>query len=200
MARLREALVDGLLLAVPLIVLGVIVANTVAAIRKVFAPVAKWLPDASVFGVALVDLIAVAVFALLLIALGAFANSGVGRRLTERLEGLILNKIPGYLFFKSMAIGFSQGERDAAMQPALVKFDDNTVLGFVVNQDRHDSELLTVFVPSAPTPAAGTVFLLPPSRIQILDVPTRQAMNTVARLGVGLSDLLPAHGKKPASR
>lgn len=49
---------------------------------------------------------------------------------------------------------------------------------------------VTVFVPSAPTPAAGAVFLVARERVRVLNVPLPHAMGTVTRLGLGLKDLL----------
>jgi len=191
MARLREAFIDGLLLALPLVVVVLILAQVIGVIRKVSAPIAKQLPNLGVFGVTLVDLVAIVVLVLLLIALGAFARSSLGKRVSEKLERVVLKKIPGFLFFKSMAVGFGKDRDDEGMTPVLVSFDDNTVLGFIVEQN-NDDDLVTVFVPSAPTPVAGTVYLLPRSRLQVLDIPTRQAVTTVVRLGVGLKELLPS--------
>jgi uncharacterized membrane protein len=56
--------------------------------------------------------------------------------------------------------------------------------------ERHDNGLYTVFVPSAPTPAAGAIYYLPEDRIRILDVPVSAAVGCVTRLGLGSRDLL----------
>ena len=180
--------VDGLLLAVPLIVLVYIVTRAIKAIARVSDPIAHWLPDIRWLGVTMIDFVALVIFALLLTLLGAFAGSKPGQRLSAWLERVVLKKIPGFLLFKSVAGAWSNAGEDRLV-PALVRFDDNTVLGFVVDADA-DSELITVFVPSAPTTAAGTVFLVERARVEALDVPMARAMGTVSRLGVGLQELL----------
>lgn len=58
-------------------------------------------------------------------------------------------------------------------------------LGFVVEDDGH-SEQVVVFMPSAPTPAAGSVAVVPRARVRRLDVPPGVAIATVTRLGMGL--------------
>ena len=50
--------------------------------------------------------------------------------------------------------------------------------------------LYTVFVPSAPTPAAGSIYYLPEDRIKILNVPVSSAVACVTRLGLGSRELL----------
>jgi uncharacterized membrane protein len=188
--RLRDMFIDGLLLAVPLIVLGYILFRTVQVIAQLSSPIARRLPDFNWWGIAMADILAVILLVLLLLGLGAFALSPLGRRFNTWLERMVLSKIPGYLILKSMAAGFSKDGKEGGLLPALVSFDDNTVLGFVVETGVTDDGLLTVFVPSAPTPAAGTVFLMPRERVRVLDVPVAHAMVTVTRLGLGLKDLL----------
>jgi len=188
-ARLRDLFVDGLLLALPLAVVFVLLQKVVAAITKLLAPAERLLPDADWFGLGLVDLLAVALLVLSLLAIGAFARSTLGRRLSQWIERIVLRKIPGFLLYKSIVAGFSTEERDAGLTPALVAFDDNVVLGFIVEQAAEVDGLVTVFVPAAPTPAAGNVVLVERSRVTPLQVPVSAALHTVTRLGLGLQDL-----------
>src|SRR5262245_45566923 len=66
MKKWRDTFIDGLLLAVPLIVLGVILARSVRAIAKISAPISTWLPDIRWLGVTLIDLVAVVILVLVL--------------------------------------------------------------------------------------------------------------------------------------
>jgi uncharacterized membrane protein len=45
--------------------------------------------------------------------------------------------------------------------------------------------MTTVFVPSAPTPAAGSIYDLTEDRLKLLDVPVSAALGCIMRLGVG---------------
>ncbi|ARN18684.1 DUF502 domain-containing protein [Piscinibacter gummiphilus] len=197
--RLRDLLVDGLLLALPLAVVFVLLQKVIAAITKLLAPAQRLLPDASWFGLGVVDLLAVAVLVLGLVVIGAFARSGTGRRLSAWIERIVLRKIPGFLLYKSIVSGFSTEERDAGVIPALVAFDDNVVLGFIVEQADPVDGMVTVFVPAAPTPAAGNVLLVERSRVTPLDIPVSAALHTVTRLGLGLQALTQA-GRSAAGR
>jgi uncharacterized membrane protein len=58
---------------------------------------------------------------------------------------------------------------------------------------------LDVFVPSAPTPAVGTVFYLPEDRVTRLDVPVADAAKIIMRLGVGSGELLSRLGANTAA-
>ena len=70
---------------------------------------------------------------------------------------------------------------DVAWKPALVEIEDA----------REDGRL-TVFVPSGPTPVAGTVHILSRSRVHPLAVPFTPAVKSVSRWGQGSRELLAA--------
>jgi uncharacterized membrane protein len=70
---------------------------------------------------------------------------------------------------------------------ALARIEDAWMLSFVV--ERHQSGLLTVFVPSATTPAAGSIYYLTEERVKLLDVPVSIAMGCIMRLGIGSHEL-----------
>ncbi|HZF14752.1 MAG TPA: DUF502 domain-containing protein [Steroidobacteraceae bacterium] len=191
MARLRDLLVSGLLLTLPTVVVLYLLYKVVATAKHVFAPVSRLLPQGTWFGIGMLDIAAVLALILLLIAIGAFAVSAAGRRLGDKLEDRVLSKLPGFLFFKSMAAGFSSEKGNGGLTPALIAFDDNTVIGFVVEPARSPDERVTVFVPAAPTPAVGSLFLVESARVTPLDIPVHSAMQAVSRLGVGLQKLTP---------
>jgi uncharacterized membrane protein len=184
--RLRDLLIDGVLLALPVGAAAFLLHKVVAAARDVLAPVAHLLPPGHYFGMAALDLAAIALLVVALIALGAFARSAPGRRIAHTLEALVLSKIPGYLVIRSIAADMSSTQNDSSMRPALVSFDDNTVLGFVIEET---ADGMTVFVPGAPAATSGSVVLMPRERVKLLDVATGSALRTMKQRGLGLQGL-----------
>jgi len=65
---------------------------------------------------------------------------------------------------------------------------DTRVLAFIVEE--HDSGDVTVFVPAAPTPAMGTIHILPRERIRKLDASMAEIANCLADYGIGVGKLL----------
>jgi uncharacterized membrane protein len=189
MKRIRDLLVDGLLLAIPMIVLVYLLSLALAALSKLLTAVAPLVPQFKWLGVITIDVLAIAALVAFLLALGAFARSLAGRMVSRSLEKAVLSKIPGFLLFKSVATGFT-GEQSDGMKAALIHFDDNVALGFVVELENSSDDMITVFLPSAPTPAAGSVLLVQRSRVTLLDVPMAHAIGTVSRLGLGLQELV----------
>jgi uncharacterized membrane protein len=73
---------------------------------------------------------------------------------------------------------------------ALVEIEDALVPAFVVEE--HADGQYTVFVPSVPTPAAGTVYILARSRVHLIDVPFTQGVSVISKWGAGAGALLDA--------
>mgnify|MGYP007054701099 CR=1 FL=1 len=59
----------------------------------------------------------------------------------------------------------------------LASIEDAWVPAFVMEE--HRSGLLTVFVPSVPTAAAGSIYLLPEDRVRRLDVPVTSMLSVI---------------------
>jgi uncharacterized membrane protein len=188
MNRLRDLLVDGILLALPLGVAAFLLRRFVGALISVMTPVAHLLPQGRWFGIAGLELAAIALALLGLLALGAFARSALGRRLVATLESVVLGKFPGYMMMKSIAADFGGAQTDKDLQPALVSFDDNTVLGYIV-EDPGSAGPLTVFVPGAPSAGSGSVVIVPRGRVQPLSVPSSAVRHAMKQRGIGLQEL-----------
>lgn len=182
----KTTLVGGLLFLVPVGVTLVILHKAVLALGKVVGPIANQIPVQQVAGIHVRQIIAALVLVLVGFFAGLFARTRPARKLTETLEQLVLRKIPAYRLLKDEAAGATGDTSN--LQVALARFDDNTVLGFIVEPPTNG--IVTVFVPSAPTPAAGTVFYLPENRVQKVDATIADAAKVVRHLGVGSAALL----------
>lgn len=198
MNKLRDLLIDGVLLALPLGAVAYLIHKVIGMLVPLLMPAAHLLPPGHWFGVAAIDVAALLLLLLGLIGLGVFSRSKLGRHVAETLEQLVLSKIPGYLIIKSIATDFSSTEREEGLRPALVSFDDNQVLGFVVEEDRA-GDRVAVFLPSAPSPGAGNVVIVPFSRVKLLDAPLGTARRAMKQRGLGLLQLSPVSGVPAAS-
>ena len=191
MNKLRDLLIDGVLLALPLGAAAYLLRKVIGALVPLLTPAAHLLPPGHWFGVAAIDLVALLLLATGLIGLGVFSRSKPGRRVAETLEKWVLSKIPGYLIIKSIAADFSSTDQDEGLRPALVSFDDNQVLGFVVEQDPA-TDRVAVFLPSAPSVGGGNVVVVPGARVQLLDAPLGAARRAMKQRGLGLLKLAAA--------
>lgn len=182
-----RTIIAGVLFLVPLIVLIVVTTQAVRLLAKMLNPVARQLPWQSPLGVASADLLAILLLLVIGFAAGLVAQLGFAARLNRTLERFILSKLPGYTLFKSVAQG-AAGEGETDLKVALANIDDAWLISFIVEE--HADGFLTVFVPSAPSPTAGTVYFLSEKQVKRLDVPVSAAVKCISRLGVGSRELL----------
>jgi uncharacterized membrane protein len=184
----KTTVLGGLLFLVPVAVVVVLVREVLRMGTRALAPVAHRLPP-SVVGFETPYLAVAATLVLVCFAAGLIARTRAAQALTEPLERLILAQVPGYTLLKTAVHGIGGLEAGPAdVRVALAWIEEAWVLAFVL--EAHASGLFTVFVPSAPTPAVGTVYYLPEDRLRRLDVSVAAALACVMRLGVGSRDLL----------
>ncbi len=106
------------------------------------------------------------------------------------LDRYLLERIPGYTLLRGLAGRITGQEEGKTFAAALVEIEDALVPAFIVEE--HADGKYTVFVPSVPTPAAGTVYILERSRVHLVDVPFTAAVSVISKWGAGSEKLLAA--------
>ncbi len=180
--------IGGVLFLMPLLVVLWLGKQAVALTQRALTPVAH-LFTGDLLGVALIDVaVLLAIVAACFVA-GLVARTAMGQDLNQRLERVVLGRIPGFTLVKSAAQGLMGLQTGTDVQSALAMVEDAWVPAFVM--EHHANGIMTVFVPSVPTPAAGTVYMLGPERVRILEhVPVTSMVSVVMRLGVGLREVV----------
>jgi len=84
----------------------------------------------------------------------------------------------------------SGSAEDAQFQPVLVEIEEALTPAFIVEEI--DDDRFVVLVPSVPTPAAGSLYILPRQRVHWVDAPATKAVAVITRWGTGTSKLLKA--------
>jgi uncharacterized membrane protein len=187
-AFLRTTILGGLLFLIPLVLTIILLREAIKFVGKILTPIAHLLPAQHVVGVAVADLLAVVILLGVCFMAGLAARTRIGAHLSRQMEQLALRRVPGFTFFKTIAHGMAGLEVESELSVALARIEDAWVLSFVVEQ--HASGLFTVFVPSAPTPAAGSIYYLTADRLRMLNVPVSAAVACIMRLGIGSRELL----------
>ncbi len=123
-------------------------------------------------------------------------RSAVGRWTRDALETLLFEKIPGYRLAKAFAgEGPLLGRSGEAMRPALAATEEGQCPALVM--DEFTDGRLLVFVPGTPAPMSGAIYIFPPEKVTLLDVPLLPFMRTVSSWGLGLREMV--EGAAPAS-
>jgi uncharacterized membrane protein len=183
----KTTITGGLLILVPVVLLVMILAKAVEAMRMVAAPITRFLPAESVFGVAFVDLIAVLILVAMCFVAGLVAERTLIRSAVSTLESAVLMKIPGYVLVKGMLSGLEEDDTHR-LYPVLVAFDDGARIGLEI--ERIEDGQVVVMTPSSPNPWSGEVNIMEPRRIRRLDIPLRDYVQNVQGFGRGMDELL----------
>ena len=184
---LLVTLVRGALFLIPIVLIAMLVREGYQILRRIFEPVARLLPVDRVLGVLSEDLVTILAIALVFLIAGLFVGTGQGQRLSDRLERIVLYRLPGYLLVRGAAGGFPGLRSDYPLSPALVATDDGWAFALLVEQQ--PPGYCTVFLPDSPTPTSGAVRIVEASRVRLLDTPMLNLLACLTRSGVGAGEL-----------
>lgn len=196
MRRLAEftktTLIGGMLVVLPLYLSVLLVLKFFQVLAGLIAPVADHVHVQEEFR----QLLVVGAGIVICFLAGLVVRTGPGAWAKNTMERRLLERIPGYALIRGLAGRFvGQAENDS-FAPALVDLEDSLVPAFVV--DRHADGRLTVFVPSVPTPATGTLYIMDPSKVHMIDVSFHKAISVISHWGAGSHELVAALKDKRA--
>jgi uncharacterized membrane protein len=180
---LRSTVVGGLVVLVPVTVVGGVVAWAVPILLKVIVPVFEWLPDKSVGGVSLTVAVALLSVVVGCFVAGLLAETAVMRRLSKGAEQLALF-VPGYALMKHVGADVVGIERQQPVKTVLVRFEASWQLGFLMETLPDGCHV--VFIPGVPRALVGTLHIIRADRVQVLTMSVSLALDVLSRLGVGL--------------
>jgi uncharacterized membrane protein len=168
--HLRNKFLAGIFAAIP-------VAATAAVLYYVEST------TRSVLGVK-TPFLALALAVLAIYLLGVVVTSLAGRWLLNRADQL-LSRIPGlrelYQAWKQVVINRG-GSEGIFARVALISDETGTMqmIGFTSGEAiPGDPGTICIFIPAAPNPTSGRLYLVPLSRCRILDVPTEEAFKMI---------------------
>jgi uncharacterized membrane protein len=180
----RATLLGGVVFLVPIVVLGAIIGKAFRFFHQIAVPFASALSMEAIAGIPAPRILAVVLFCFLA---GLFARTGPAKRIVGWLESALLSNIPGYSMMKSMGENMAGVQGTKVHDVVLARIEDAWQYAFVVERLREGQ--VAVFVPGAPNPWSGSVYLMAEDRIKPLDVPLATALKCIKGLGLG-SDAL----------
>jgi uncharacterized membrane protein len=183
----KTTIKSGFLYLIPIVVLLAVLGKAHQLAIKVTAPLANaipWAPD----GIRSPGLLAIVLILVFCFLAGLVAKGGVARRFMTRLESSVLSKIPMYSNIKSGSEILAGVERSRGQEAVLARIEDAWQVAIVM--ERLDAGHVAVFVPGAPNPTSGNVYFMNEDRVKPLDMPVKEVLACVQRLGVGSSAVL----------
>jgi uncharacterized membrane protein len=187
---IQTTVLGGILFLVPIVIFAAIIGKALQLVDKVATPIAKVMPMESIGGLAMVQLIALAILVLVCLVAGLAARTAGARRLVQSLEANVLDKIPAYALMKAKTGSMLTPEDTRDMRPVLVQFDDSWQVGFEV--EKMDDGNSLIFLPGAPDPWSGSVCAVTAERLRPLPLNIKEVSDLMKRLGKGSSEALRA--------
>jgi uncharacterized membrane protein len=188
-----KSLVSGVVLIVPVYLSVLLLLKAMHAVAGLVKPLARLLPSWFPAEQAL-SLVLVFIGCFLI---GAAALTPAGEAARQRIEKSLFERIPGYTLFRSLTQQLAGNRDEQVWKPALAEIEEALVPAFIIEE--LDDGRFTVFVPAAPTPFSGSIYILTPERVHPVDVPFTQAIKSLSRWGCGSKELVAAMRNKKAA-
>jgi uncharacterized membrane protein len=182
----RTTLIGGVLVILPIYVAVLLLAKAVTGLLALLTPVTAQLPA----GVQFRQVAAILLLVLVCFVVGIVVRTGPGLRAKNAFEQAVLERLPGYTFLRGLAKRLTGRSEEQTLQPALVEIEEALVPALVVEELEDGS--FTVLVPSAPTPMAGSLYILPPDRVHLVDLPFTKALSVFTKWGMGAGEYVRA--------
>jgi len=179
----KEVLIYGLMTAIPLMFMIYLLVTVVEFLSKVIQPITNLLPVKSIFGLG-VPILAVFLVLLFIVIILGFATK---KELAGKLAGKIDFIIPGFFILKNYLRG-TLDENTSHIKPCLATLDDAWLIAFIIEE--HESGMLTVFVPAAPSITSGSLYFFTEQQVKRLRMSNRDAVKCIIQYGSGSKTFL----------
>ena len=189
----KTTLIGGVLIILPVYLAALLLAKTVKGILELLSPVTSQIPAAVEFR----QVLAIALLVAVCFIVGLIVRTGPGLRAKNAFERSVLEKLPGYTFLRGLTARLSGRSEEHTLQPALVEIEEALVPALIVEE--LDDGSYTVLVPSAPTPMAGSIYILPRDRVHPVDIPLTKAIGVFTKWGTGAGEFVRAMRSRSAS-
>jgi uncharacterized membrane protein len=188
---IKSVFLTGLLIAFPAWLALLLFAKVLVHLKVFVKPIAVAMPE----GVNHPLPWSILTFILACFAVGLLFHTAVGKLAGRVIERTVLQKIPGYPSLRSIANQVADFESEKGFKPALIDIEDGCLTpAFLI--ETHGCGRSTVFIPSVPTPMAGSILIIPSERVHPVDVSVPTMMKCISKWGTGSSQILAAMNTK----
>lgn len=184
LAFLKTTVIGGLLVLLPIYLSILLLLKAFATVAHLVAPITGNLPPTLPYH----QIITALLIVIACFVCGMLMRTTLGALLKSSLETSVLEKIPGYELIRGLTGRLAGREEGFTFAVVLVEIEEALVPGFFIEDC--DETNCAVFIPSAPTPAAGAIYIIDKARVHPADVPFTQAVRVISKWGSGSKELL----------
>jgi len=184
----KAMLIGGILFFIPMIILIVILQKAFQIAAVLVMPIIKLLNVTHIFEIGVEIIVAIAIILFILYLGGLISKTSRAKKAVKKIEDALLSKVPGYDMIKNMGESFVGFEGNTSISTVLARIEDAWQYGFLIEEI--EGEQYAVYVPGAPNPMSGSVYILEKARIKKTNIPLQAAMKSLRGLGIGSNELL----------
>ncbi len=185
----RTSALGGLFVLLPLLLFYLLLSEALLAIVALATPIADLLPKEWFDKVEAPVAVALILILAASFAFGVILQSATLSRLGRRIEQSVLEKLPMYSAIRRLTRGLAGAENTDKFRPALfVSAGNQREIVYVI--EVHGNGQMTILVPWAPTPFAGSVKIVDSSQIEMLEAELSDVTRVLSLWGVGMSELI----------
>jgi uncharacterized membrane protein len=182
-SSISSVFVYGILVFIPIAFLIFLADHILEIIKIVFDPILRLLPKETIIGIEMPTITAFFLLAIIILITGYVAKSGFGSRIIDKVDAVV----PGFYLIKNLLLG-KVNIADDRISTCLALIDEAWLFGFIIEQ--HDSGMLTVYVPDAPSFLGGSLYIMREEQIKRLKMKNKDVIKSLMQFGFGAKDFI----------
>ncbi len=182
--KVKTAFVKGLFVIIPLMFIIFLLQGTIGILRELLEPFAGLLPAKSLFGYGHTDFTVLVLLLIVTVIVGFIQGDRNKAGIIKKIESYI----PGFSVIKKILGEDSRADINNKVISCLATIDDAWLFAFILETGKEG--MLTVFVPSAPTPTSGNIYFMTEQQVKRLDIEPKEIFKCITQLGIGADKML----------
>ncbi|MBL8008601.1 MAG: DUF502 domain-containing protein [Ignavibacteria bacterium] len=187
--KLKGTFLGGLQLMIPLFLAAFVVLKLYDLITDFLKPIIEFLPDSPFVGKEFPDLRAFIVFLISVFFCGIILKTFVGQFLLGLINSFVMKIIPGHSVFENMIAEEAESTDMKYKSVIFAEMGETWALGVVIEEENEDGYLM-IYIPAAPIPSGGNLYMMKEEKIKRVDISVHDAMKCIWHLGKGSNKLL----------
>lgn len=188
MQFLKSSLLTGLYVLLPLLLLWLGLREIGGLLAQMAEPIADMFPSRYFDDLKWPGVVAAVLIVAASVVVGALARLGFVARLAAYFETKVLYRVPMYRMLKIISSSLVKPEK-SDVRPAIVKDDAGGGDPCYV-MEQHDSGMATVLLPWSPASFAGSIKVVPASRLEYLNCSVDEYSRSISLMGVGVEECM----------
>ena len=188
MQFLKSSLLTGLYVLLPLLLLWLGLREIGGLLAEMAKPIADMFPSRFFDNLRWPGVVAAILIVAASIMVGALAKLSFIATLAGHFENKVLYRVPMYRMLKVISSSLVKPEK-SDVRPAIVK-DDRGGGDPCYVMEHHESGMATVLLPWSPASFAGSIKVVPVSRLAYLDCSVDEYSRSISLMGVGVEECM----------